>query len=322
MHTCQVCGNIDQNRTFTAREMMFGQGDEFEYLECSTCGCVQLLDVPEDLSVYYPPDYYAFEPASQSPIKKKARQLLEPHRARQVLNGGNVIGKGLVQLLGAPAELEWLKRAGVGFGDAILDVGCGSGSLLQTLQIMGFSDLTGVDPFIETDLDHGGGLHIYKKEIQDLEQVYDFVMLNHVYEHMPDPAGTMHQLNRVVKPGGYVLIRIPIASSHAYRTYGADWVQLDAPRHLFLHTYKSIEHLAQQTGFVVADVTNDSWAFQFWGSEQYQQGIPLMAETSYMKNKKNSIFTADVIADFEQKARELNAQKAGDAACFYLRKDI
>ena len=52
---CEVCFNSDGNVTHVAQEMMFGFKDRFEYLECGRCGCLQLKDVPSDLSRYYPP---------------------------------------------------------------------------------------------------------------------------------------------------------------------------------------------------------------------------------------------------------------------------
>jgi|GEM_PF-5382685 hypothetical protein len=35
---------------------MLGLGDPFDYLECSACGCVQLLNIPADMRRYYPGD--------------------------------------------------------------------------------------------------------------------------------------------------------------------------------------------------------------------------------------------------------------------------
>ncbi len=32
---------------------MFGLRSEFRYMACSQCGCLQLLDVPDDLSAFY-----------------------------------------------------------------------------------------------------------------------------------------------------------------------------------------------------------------------------------------------------------------------------
>ena len=57
MHTCKVCQNSEHNKTFIAREMMFGVRDEFEYFECSNCGCVQIAEVPSNLAKYYPAEY-------------------------------------------------------------------------------------------------------------------------------------------------------------------------------------------------------------------------------------------------------------------------
>jgi len=32
------------------REMMYGFRDEFIYIECSECGCLQIAEIPEDIS--------------------------------------------------------------------------------------------------------------------------------------------------------------------------------------------------------------------------------------------------------------------------------
>jgi hypothetical protein len=99
-----------------------------------------------------------------------------------------------------------------------------------------------------------------------------------------------------------------------------NWSQLDAPRHLFLHSVASIKKLAEQTGFQVEKIQYDSNAFQFWGSEQYEQDIALRSEKSWSENPVNSPFSAEQIKQFEHRARELNAVNKGDQAAFYLRK--
>ena len=55
---CRICRNEHGNTSFQAREMMFGFGDEFEYVECAQCGCLQIRSYPADLSKYYPSNYY------------------------------------------------------------------------------------------------------------------------------------------------------------------------------------------------------------------------------------------------------------------------
>ena len=140
---------------------------------------------------------------------------------------------------------------------------------------------------------------------------------------MPDPLSSIKELYRLVKPKRYVLIRIPIVSSFAWRKYRTNWIQLDAPRHLFLHSVKSIQILADKTNFKVTDVVYDSKSVQFWGSELYEKQIEVKKRHSFYSNikKRQSFFSKKELQKYEQKAKELNAQKDGDQACFYLYKE-
>lgn len=54
---CKICGNTKDNKVFKAKEMMFGTGDCFDYIECSNCGCLQISQVPDNLGDYYPKNY-------------------------------------------------------------------------------------------------------------------------------------------------------------------------------------------------------------------------------------------------------------------------
>src|SRR5439155_15830776 len=62
MAVCKICNNEKNNRLHKAREMAFGLRDEFTYLECRQCGCVQLLEVPADMGKYYEQSYYSLQP--------------------------------------------------------------------------------------------------------------------------------------------------------------------------------------------------------------------------------------------------------------------
>jgi hypothetical protein len=98
-------------------------------------------------------------------------------------------------------------------------------------------------------------------------------------------------------------------------------VQLDAPRHLYLHSTDSLKRLAAAAGFECEAVRYDSTAFQFWGSEQYVKNVPLHSPMSYCINPKESLFSKEDIEKFRVRAEELNSKDLGDQAAFYLRKD-
>jgi len=322
MQTCKICNNSQGNTLHVAREMMFGLRNRFEYLECGACGCLQITDVPADLARYYPADYWQFEEkradfAAQNSISAWVRH----QRARYwLLPGFNPLGRLLAARRPQPRYFGWLRRAGVDFDSPILDVGCGIGDRLLELRKDGFRNLTGIDPYIDSDIRYDNGVNVYKMSLTDMTGEFDFIMLNHSFEHMPDPEPALIRINRLLGKGRIALIRIPVASSYAWRKYRANWAQLDAPRHLFLHTVDSMKRLSERANFLIKDVIYDSDIFQCWGSEQYARDIAMYEPGSYEIDPVTSIFSFDEIQRFRKLVRELNRTGQGDQACFYLYK--
>jgi predicted SAM-dependent methyltransferase len=177
-----------------------------------------------------------------------------------------------------------------------------------------------VDPYIDDTITYRNGLTIHKQSIHDMSGEWDLIMLDHAFEHLSDPLETLCSMQRLLSPGGVGLIRIPIASSYAWNHYRTNWVQLDAPRHFFLHTAESMRLLAAKAGLNLEHTVYDSTEFQFWGSEQYMRGISLDADNSYNGDVSRSIFTQAQIDGFRARAQKLNDEQQGDQAAFYLRK--
>lgn len=314
MSTCRICHNIAGNEAVTAREMMFGSKETFAYFVCAGCGCLQIATVPADMSPYYPPEYYSFRSREPGAFKR----FFKRRHARFALGERGTLGWLLSRLYPPPAYTSWISQANVAFSDAILDVGCGGGQLLLELHAAGFVNLTGIDPYLAREMSRGDDLRILRRSLDDLAGSFDFIMLHHAFEHFADPRGALRRVRELLNPGGRALIRVPVADSYAWRTYGVDWVQLDAPRHFYLLTRRSMAILAADAGFTLTDVIYDSTAFQFWGSEQYRRGIPLRDDRSYAVNPSAAVFTAGDIARYARDAERLNRQQDGDQACFYL----
>lgn len=319
MADCRICGNADANKSHTACEMMFGYRDEFEYLECAKCGCLQIKAVPADLSKYYPENYYSYHMNGQSDVEGRTPKFLKRQRLRHYLGKKNVVGALSLKLYKLPKDFFWLRKIGLDLDSEIMEVGCGSGKLLLQMRAEGFSRLTGVDPFIEKDVSHGSELKILKKEIAQVTGQFDFIMLHHSFEHIPEQLITLKRLYELLKPERYILLRIPVVA-FAWRNYGVHWVGLDAPRHLYLHTQESMQILANQAGFEIKSVKYDSDLFQFLGSEQYLKDIPLTDERSYFVNPGRSIFAPEQIESFKKQSADLNENNDGHCACFYLYK--
>lgn len=295
--------------------MMFGTREEFRYGECTDCCSLQLIDVPADLSSYYPADYYSLAGNREKLVVRVARRLRAEAAVRGMWRTAKLLGAGRRP----PRWPAWLDVAGIDRTARILDVGSGWGSTLLALRSEGFTNLTGADAFLDSTITRSG-ITIYRATPQELSGTYDFVMLNHSFEHMPDPRGTLQAIARLVRPGGTVMLRLPVAGSFAWRHYGVDWVALDPPRHLYLFTPQAIARLARDVELELVDTVYDSTALQFWGSEQYRRGIPLMAAESHHVDPSASPFTRTQVARWERRADELNAVEDGDEAAFFLRR--
>ena len=288
--------------------MMYGTREEFDYIECSQCGCVQILDFPESFDQYYPKDYYSFQKKKLNLIRSIKRWLLKQsirNRLHESLSR-KVFSKFTKN------RYPWLNsHCGIRLDSRVLDVGCGNGSLLSDLHYFGFQSLKGVDPFAADDLILEGSVQILKQDICTLGGEFDFIMLHHSFEHMINPKEVFHHLNSLLAPNGTLLIRVPIADSYAYETYGKDWAELDAPRHVFLHTHDSIHLLASEVNLELVDVMYDSTRFEILESENIKRGIPLI--------DKSKLFSKRERLAFGKLAKSLNEKGKAGRACFYFR---
>ncbi len=318
---CRICGLNENHPVYRVREMMYGLNEDFLYFQCVRCQCLQIIEFPDDISKYYPKGYLSFatDPSCfyRKPIERWVRRARDSYGAL----GKGFLGQWIEKLYPAPQNLKALARIPLTKQSKILDVGCGSGTLLYLLYEAGFSNVLGVDPHIDRDIEYENGLVISRQEIQKVKGVWDLVMFHHSFEHMQNPLQVMQSVSRLLKTGGCCLIRIPVVSSFAWEHYGIHWVQLDAPRHFFLHSLDSLRILARKEKFHIEDIVFDSGGFQFWGSEQYKKGISLRSEKSYDVNPSQSIFNQEQIDRFHGKAVQLNRDARGDQAIFFLKKD-
>lgn len=316
---CRICNNTAGNEIYEVMEMQFGLRERFTYFQCPKCGCLQIAEVPSDISKYYPSTYYSF--LSSSPEKSKY-PLIRP--VKILRNRFAVFNKGLagrfIHRFFPAGKLRMLSRIGLTEDNTVLDIGCGSGAILYDLKELGFKHLLGVDPFIKEDIEYRNGLRILKKNIHEVDGKWDLIMFHHSFEHIPDPMETMKSVSRLLDQGGVCLIRIPTVSSYAWEHYREKWVQLDAPRHFFLHSVKSIELLAGMTDLTLEKVIYDSTEFQFWGSEQYMRDIPLYNPEKQSFGRSRSLFSRKEMAGFRRQAADLNQKNQGDACAFFLRK--
>lgn len=308
-NTCRICASAGSHQTFDCSEGMFGLGGVFSYFQCSACGCLQIAEVPHDLGRFYPAEYYSMQanPFPQKGIKACVAGLRDYTR---------LIGKGWLSWClpkGPSARGDFAALGAIRITPKmrILDLGCGCGQLLSLLHRAGFRHLFGIDPYLSEDREIVPGLVLRKQFLESVQDKFDIIMLHHVFEHIPDGRAMLSLCKDRLLGGGKILLRIPTVDSMAWEKYREKWVQLDAPRHLFLHSRSSLSMLANQAGLRIEALWCDSWVFQFWGSELFKRGVPLFQENGEPVVLADH-FSPSELRAFSAETRKLNSAERGD----------
>lgn len=303
---CLVCGPGVPAIEHQIDECMYRTGEVFTYRECSGCGSLQIAAVPADLGQYYDPGkYYSFATRAQRP--KSWRDSPAAHAGIR-LNTELFLRTGKGKRFG----IDFARHSGMRPHHRILDIGCGAGDNLRSLHKSRFRHLAGADPFLEEETTLGPDVPLLKRFHADLVGEYDWVMMHHAFEHVPDPRATLQSALRLLAPKGRVLIRMPIMGQEAWHRYGVNWVQIDPPRHLAVYTLDAVHRLAAEEGFEVTDIYFDSKAFQFWGSELAVRKLPFATDGS------TGVFSESQMLAWSREAEELNRRNAGDQAGIIL----
>ena len=125
----------------------------------------------------------------------------------------------------------------------------------------------------------------------------------------------------MLRPGGVCLVRVPVASGRPRLVYQADWVELDAPRHLFLHTRRSLGLLAVSCGLRVDRLWDDSDGLAYWGSELYRRGLSLYDTANKRAREPSDHFTPHEMELFRTQSEKDNELGVGGRTAFVLRRD-
>jgi SAM-dependent methyltransferase len=144
-----------------------------------------------------------------------------------------------------------LARLPVERGGRVLDAGCGSGRLLDTLTAYG--EVSGLDmnPDSVAIARDRGHEDVHQGVVEQLpwpDDTFDLITSLDVVEHTADDRVSMRELKRVAKPGGRLLITVPALQ--------ALWSTHDVfNNHYRRYDRRSMRALAADTGLTIERMT-------------------------------------------------------------------
>lgn len=213
----------------------FHTGVTADVYRCTDCGALAAgrLPRPEELTAWYSGYYtHGDEP---SPSRAWSTIWPTPRRRREI------------------QQLRWYLTPPAPAG-RLLEVGAGAGERLVQFAEAGW-DAVGQDPDPEAGkVAKKRGLKVYDCPVRNLagrEESFDLIGLNHVIEHVLDPAELLQACVSLLRPGGRLCVISPNAAGLGRRVFGRWWFGLEQPRHLAIPTLGSLERVTAPLGLRV-----------------------------------------------------------------------
>jgi SAM-dependent methyltransferase len=236
---CPLCGP-SYPRVEAARAPDFEHrttgAQEFRFNRCRTCGTLVLDPRPADdeIAALYPPDYVSYRFEHLNPVMRRGRDLVQR-------------GKTSVMARLVPA------------GGTIVDVGCGTGTLLRQMQARYGSRfrLIGWDfPGRHLERLAESGIEVVAAALEpaSVPRGVHLFVLNQVLEHVAYPDRLVTMLGAALVAGGHLAIETPDTDGIDARCFaGRYWGGYHAPRHMVLFNQRNLRTLVERCGLEVVE---------------------------------------------------------------------
>lgn len=263
---CVLCGNSGDSLYMNLQDVLFGVPGVWSIVKCVKCGHVWLNPAPTRHSLpHVYSNYYTH--VGDGSINSKFASLKNSLRATilsDCYGYGEHVDKTSLSFLGkllstVPMAKEFIGMSVMGLEASLrgklLEIGSGSGKFLAEMRNLGWK-VVGVEPDSQAACiareKYGLDIHVGAlEEVALPSNSFDVISMNHVLEHIQNPILLFKECNRILKPGGRLVVVTPNISSCGHMWFKRHWRGLEPPRHLNLFSLSSVKTCAEKSGFKV-----------------------------------------------------------------------
>lgn len=241
MNCCPWCGSSDVSLALELKDYFLSQED-FRIMNCPHCHLLFTDPLPDKdhISHYYESDKYLSHQENKSGFIPRVYEYVKSFNLRNKVH----------------LAIDGLKTG------AVLDIGCGVGDFLLALKNKGWS-VTGIEPS-----DHarnlacnrlGSSLLTPNESYRLADHSFDLITMWHVLEHVDDLHTQLAEIQRLLKPGGRLVLALPNHQSFDATYYQKYWAAWDVPRHVSHFCPQSIQAIFSDSSLKPIDTQKLKW---------------------------------------------------------------
>ena len=237
--------------------------NDFPLVRCAGCRLVLTNPRPtrDEISNFYGNGYYSFLPSGTPSFKQRVKDAVVAE-----------LGDYPTSTPGWP---KWILKVAAPLLRAhimvvpphvpkgrLLDAGCGSGSFLRWALRMGW-EATGLEVDARAvEEARRVGLPVVHGAMEDCafpDETFDTVVLNHALEHCHNPTRVLGQCQRVLRPGGLLIVGVPNFDCYDNQVFADCWSNCEAPRHLYHFNPETLTSFLEKQDFSLERLRYKKW---------------------------------------------------------------